>query len=341
MNVAIVHTAVSAESRPDESDVLDQVEAVSGPLESLGHTVQAIPCDLDLAGVKTRLVEIAPDAVFNLVESLGGYMRLIHVFPALLEALALPYTGSCAEALWVTTHKGMAKARMAENGLPTPPWLVPDEETEKWGSRVPLSDADAVKNSWILKSQWEHASVGLDEGRIVSVGSIEELSGCLKRLSAETGDACFAEAYIDGREFNLSVLGGPQGPRVLCPAEIVFEGFGEEKPKIVGYRAKWDPASWEYAHTPRRFDFHQKDRELLSRMEALALSCWKLFGLAGYARVDFRVDSKDRPWILEVNANPCLSPDAGFAAALERSGIPFSEAVERILHDAFHAGRIR
>ncbi|MFH2099767.1 MAG: D-alanine--D-alanine ligase, partial [Pseudomonadota bacterium] len=50
-------------------------------------------------------------------------------------------------------------------------------------------------------------------------------------------------------------------------------------------------------------------------------------------RVDFRVDPDGNPFILEVNANPCLSPDAGFAAAVDRAGMPFDRAVERILAD--------
>lgn len=66
-------------------------------------------------------------------------------------------------------------------------------------------------------------------------------------------------------------------------------------------------------------------------MTRLALACWRLFRLRGWARVDFRVDADGHPFILEVNANPCLSPDAGYAAALERAGIPFADAVGRIV----------
>ncbi|MFZ1984893.1 MAG: GNAT family N-acetyltransferase, partial [Desulfatitalea sp.] len=79
------------------------------------------------------------------------------------------------------------------------------------------------------------------------------------------------------------------------------------------------------------FDFAAEDAPLIDRLKALALACWELFDLAGYARVDFRVDSAGRPWVLEINANPCIAPDAGFAAAIERAGLTYDQAVERII----------
>jgi len=334
MNVAVVHTAVADDSAPDDRDVLYQVDAVSAGLKSLGHTVTVFPCNLDLAAIKSRLLAVRPRVIFNLVESLDGHMRLIHLFPAMLEAMAMPYTGSCAEALWVTTHKGMAKEKMSAAGLPTPSWVSAEAGRDTPETRSFFSDSDAIQKPWIIKSLWEHASVGLDEDRIVSMESFKELSDRLQKIFIKTGDPCFAEAYIDGREFNLSVLGGPSGPQVLSPAEIVFEGYADDKPKIVGYKAKWESDSWEYQHTPRSFDFPDTDQSLMDTLKDLALSCWRVFGLKGYARIDFRVDSDGRPWILEVNANPCLSPDAGFSAALKRSGISFAEAVGCILADA-------
>jgi D-alanine-D-alanine ligase len=147
------------------------------------------------------------------------------------------------------------------------------------------------------------------------------------------GRPCFAEQFIEGREFNLSVLTSSDGPRVLTPAEIEFVEFPPEKPRIVGHRAKWQADSFEYHHTPRRFDFPASDGALLDELRQLAASCWRLFRLRGWARVDFRVDMAGRPWILEVNANPCLSLDAGFAAALENAGIPFDQAIRQILED--------
>jgi D-alanine-D-alanine ligase len=164
-----------------------------------------------------------------------------------------------------------------------------------------------------------------------------DLSSLRERLSSRQqniGRPCFAERYVEGRELNVSLLAGPRGPNVLPPAEILFCGFPANTARLVDYRAKWDPDSLEYQNTPRRFRFPAADQPLLEELVRLTRSCWYLFGLRGYARVDFRVDPRGKPWILEVNANPCLSPDAGFAAALGEAGLSFQEGIERILADA-------
>jgi D-alanine-D-alanine ligase len=115
---------------------------------------------------------------------------------------------------------------------------------------------------------------------------------------------------------------------------MLFVGYAEDRPRILGAAAKWDELSSDYHQTTRSFHYPATDQPLLDELAALARSCWNAFDLAGYARVDFRVDADGQPWILEVNANPCLSPDAGFAAALEHSGISWEQAVARILNDA-------
>ena len=112
MRIAVVHNATDPEDRPDELDVLVQAESVSRSLKELGHDVVIMPCTLDLLSVKDRLLDFKPLLVFNLVESLGGQGRLIHLFPGLLDTLGILYTGSCTEAIFVTSHKTQAKERM-------------------------------------------------------------------------------------------------------------------------------------------------------------------------------------------------------------------------------------
>jgi D-alanine-D-alanine ligase len=188
--------------------------------------------------------------------------------------------------------------------------------------------------AYVLKTLWEHASFGLDEHSIVRPADEAALSDLLRQSARRLRRPCFAERYVEGREFNLSVLAGPDGPEVLPAAEIDFSAFPPGKPRIVGRRAKWEEASFDFQNTPRRFDFVPGDALRLEHLRGLARQAWQLFGLGGYARVDFRVDAAGQPWILEINANPCLSPDAGFAAALAQASIPFAQAVARILDDA-------
>lgn len=328
MRIAIVHNAVTDESSTDERDVLDQASAVAGALKRLGHQPVTLPCTLNLADMKYRLEQIAPDLVFNLVETLDAKGRLIHLFPALLEAMDLHFSGACADAIYLTSNKIRAKERMTAAGLPTPAWIGPFPQ-----GPGPIKTPVKSCTRWIIKSLWEHASIGLDADGILQ-GTASEMMPIFRQRAPGLGGACFAEAFIDGREFNLSLIAGPNGPQVLPPAEIVFVNFDPTRPRIVDYRAKWDVESFAYQNTPRRFDFNPTDAPLLDALADISRRCWTLFGLSGYARVDFRVDAKGRPWVLEINANPCIAPDAGFAAAVERAGISFETAVDRIIADA-------
>lgn len=332
MRIAILHNAVSAHASAADQDVLVQVDVVSRALAELGHQATALPVTLDLAATTHLLRQLEPDVVFNLVESLSGSDWLSGVVPALLANLSLAYTGSPIEACIVSADKLLAKERLAEARLPTPAWLSADRP----GGALAFhpADAEASGAAWILKSVTEHASFGLDEDCVFRDLSRAELVDRLERHAARLGRACFAEAYVEGREFNLSLLAGPDGPQVLAPAEIDFSAFPAGKPRVVGHRAKWEQGSFEFENTPRRFDFPASDRPLLDELARLATAAWDLFRLAGYARVDFRVDAAGQPWILEVNTNPCLSPDAGLAAAIEQTGLGFTEAVRRIVDDA-------
>ena len=323
MRVLILHQAIADGAAPDEQDVLRQADAVGQALVRLGHRVDSVACTLDLASLDAALSDRKPDLVFSLVESVAGFGRLIHLPPSLLDARRLPYTGCPADAIFLTSHKLLAKARLREAHLPTPPWV----------DAGPFC-VSHVARTWLVKSVWEHASQGMDDSCLVREATPATIAARLPAFAARMGGDCFAEAYIDGREFNLGLLAGPDGPEALPPSELVFRDFPPDKPRIVGYEAKWNTDSFEYRNTVRQFADDPADAALLNEMRRLARQCWTVFGLSGYARVDFRVDAENRPWILEVNANPCISPDSGFAAMLAQAGIPYDQAIARILADA-------
>ncbi len=325
MHILILHNAVADHEVASDQDVLTQVAAVQIALHTLGHSCAVWGCDLNLAAVQQCLADSEADLVFNLVESLGGTDRLMHLVPALLEGFGRRFTGSSARALQETGDKLGAKARLRAAGLPTPAWLVTHDTA---------THAAYAPDRYLIKAIHEHASYGLDDSCLVSTARAGDLLEQIDRVERRLGRPCFAERYIDGREFNLSLLASSAGVEVLPVAEIEFVDYGPHKPRIVGYRAKWDEESPEYHRTPRRFGFPPSDDNLLEKLRQLAIACWRLWDLRGYARVDFRVDGEGTPWILEVNGNPCLSPDAGFAAAVAQAGMSFEQAVARIVDDA-------
>lgn len=325
MKTAIVHADISEAPGKDEQDVLVQAEAVSASLLELGHEVSRLPVTLNLMKFEQDVDREKPDLVFNLVETLDGTGRFLHYVPALLERRNIPFTGSGSESLYTTTGKVLAKERLRYAGIPTPDWR------KGTGADTVAPDA-GFKPPYIVKPVWEDASVGLDDASIIRTP--ESLLDLLREKTDRYGH-CFIESFIEGREFNVSLLSdGFGGAEVLPVAEITFEEYPEGKPRIVGYDAKWEPGSFEYLNTPRTFDFGGGDGVLIERLRGICTRCWEAFDLHGYARIDFRVDRESNPWVIEINANPCISPDAGFTAAAERAGIHYTRMIERIVESA-------
>ena len=326
MKIVILYDRIAKEgSHPDQSDALVQAQAVGRALKDLGHESVEMTFSMDIKEFLKEIREAYPQLVFNLVESVEGHGRLIHFPASILDLLAMPYTGAPAEALYLTSSKILAKKILAGAGIPTPSYYSPGDLKTK---SIPLD------GPYIIKSVWEHASVGLEDGSVLSVKSTGQLLAEMEKRQAQLGGDCFAEQFIDGREFNLSILASQGGAEVLPPAEMRFIDYPAGKWKVVGYRAKWDEASFESLHTQRGFEFAKSERPLLQNLTDIAKRCWHLFGLRGYARVDFRVDERNQPWVLEINANPCLSPDAGFAAAASQAGLSYRQVVDRIIQDA-------
>lgn len=326
MRVAFLYNCSSEDPAQAAEDEHPTRSPVVAALKQLGHTVVPIACALNLAVVRKELLRVKPEVVFNRVESLGGSDSMIAAITLLLDSLHIPYTGNSTAALVATASKITVKKRLRDAGLPTPPWS--EFENEEGYAEAPPGG----RSKFILKAVHEHASFAITDASVVQPSRVTEMGELLRTLNTSTGRPHFAEQFIEGREFNLSLFGDE--PQVLPPAEIDFSEYPSDCERIVSYNAKCNPASVEYDRTERRFQFDESDGPLLQRLHKLSVQCWRIFGLCGYARVDFRVDMLGAPWILEINSNPCVLPGSGFAAALEYAGVSYVEAIQRILDDA-------
>jgi D-alanine-D-alanine ligase len=286
---------------------------------------------LDLASIET-LKARRPLLVFNLVDAIEGDGRLAPHVPARLDAIGVAYTGCSTRALLETLSKIDTKLKLAHAGLPTPDWSA-DGAGLNPDARV------------IVKPVWEHGSLGLDG---TSVMRCPDAPGAVAQRAMCLNTDHFAETYIEGREFHLSLLERSWGVEMLPIAEIVFGGLDVHEPKIYGYDNKWRPDSAAYVTTLRRFGLEQNEPKLAETLKQLALACWNLFGFGGYARVDFRVDPIGTPFIIDVNPNPYLSPDADDAAAAMEAGLSYKDLIASIVErslgvqdNAHHASQLK
>ena len=323
MRILILHTNIPPDAPPDDLDTLLQAAAIEAALKRRGHEAFCGVFVPDESEMDALIARENPDVVFNLVESLWGRGLYAPLAPAILASLGVPFTGADAAAMAAGTDKVLSKRILEAAGIPTPAW----SEAPNWRG--------IDQGRWIVKSVTEDASLGLDDAAVVS--GKNAVVARAQECAARHGGRWFAERYIHGREFNVAVIEREGEAHVLPIGEIVFERWDDRKPRIVGYAAKWHEATPEYRDTIRAFGLDESQPDLKQSLDQLSRKCWALFGLTGYARIDFRVDTHGQPFILEVKPNPCLEPHAGLAAACGQAGYPYDQLIEDIVRAALKA----
>ncbi|MBN1686714.1 MAG: ATP-grasp domain-containing protein [Spirochaetales bacterium] len=328
--VAVLYGRLLPDAGLDDQDILNEAAFISGALRELGYEPVWFEVGPDTSELERELLRLRPARVFNLADAIDGREDYVTVAPDMLERLGLPYSGTSAKAMRLASNKPEAKKIMTGAGIPTPPVVnLPLDD-------LAFQDAAGAPKAFIIKPVSGSASDGIDDDSVLrSRRDVENIDA--ERLRGLTCGEAYIEPFIPGREFAVALLEGAEGPEVFPPSEILFEGYPKDKPKIVGYAAKWLADSFEYKNTPRQFPAAAADGPIISRLRDLAVRCWNAFGLGGYARMDFRVDSGNEAWLIDINPNPCLSADAGFMAAAGRAGLTINDVVARIV--SFPSGK--
>jgi D-alanine-D-alanine ligase len=314
-NIVIVYNAyeprpTATGERLSEESVAEMAQQAHDAVRTLGIGVTLIPLQRSLLNFLGRVRELNPDALVNLCEGYYGRPQWESNVAGIFELLGLSFTGNAAKTLAICQDKFKAKAVLRAAGLPTAPaqlMLAGDEPLE-------------LKFPLIVKPNSEDASLGVYPESVVR--DEESLRRQVRRCLDNYKQPVLVEAFIDGREFNVSVMeNGIATP--LPVSEIDFSAMPKDMPRIVGYDAKWFEDHPLYQKTPPVCPAAIDD-ELRGKLQGLAAAAFRTMGCRDYARVDFRMDAKSRPFILEVNPNPDISTNAGYARALKAAGIEYA-----------------
>jgi D-alanine-D-alanine ligase len=305
-----------------EQGVIACAQAVADALQGTGYQVAQVPIYND---VELALAPYPPThwVVFNLGEGLEGRLFEEARIAWALEAMGYRFTGSGGDAIARSVHKAQAKTVLAANGADTPPWWLfrhPDEvDTLATDLLFPL----------IVKPVAEDASIGIGPDAVVHTA--QALRQRVAYIVERYRQTALAEVFVAGREFNISLWDDPL--QVLPLAEIDFGDFTDPYACIVSFAAKWEVNSFEYHHTPVLCPA-PVDPDLGARITDTAWRAWAAIGCRGYARVDMRISAEGIPYVVEVNCNPDLSPDAGFHHAARAAGYGYEDMVVHILEIA-------
>ena len=320
MKVGILFDGASAYATNPDELILGTVEAIEKSLVSEGNEVGYVPVFQDGKWIE-KLRRAKYDLVFNMCEGIDGIAALESAVISVLELFRLPFTGASSYTTAVCLRKHVVNGMLEKAGLPVPRFAV-------------LRRGDplvTVGFPAIIKPAAEDASLGIEQRSVVrTTRQLAERVGAMLEL----WDEVLVQRYIDGREVNVGIL----GDTVLPISEIDFSRMPAGRWRIVTYQSKWETGSVEdLGATPRCPA--KMPVKLANEIRRIALRAWKLAGGFGYGRVDMRIDTNGRPWILEVNANPDIAPDAGVARMARVAGIEYSALIRNICELALVHGR--
>jgi D-alanine-D-alanine ligase len=331
--VAVLYTSVEEslagiadEKMRETMDLAVSARWVAEGLARSGVAAKYFTFGRDIVALAGSFSAFAADAVFNLSECPMNSAQKEPHGAALLELLRLPYTGNGPMPLAVCNDKALTKRILASHGISTPGFRLYSEVPRgTCGLAFPV----------IVKPAKEDGSAGITEDSIV-----EDEAGLKARVEhviEKYAQEALVEEFVGGREFNVGVLGNGTAAdpyRALPPAELVYRN---RKWRICSFESKWDPSHPSYSEIAPQCPADVSD-DLRAGLTKLTIDCARVFGLCGYSRVDFRTDGKGRLFVLEVNPNPDISPDAGLARAARAGGYSYDELLLEILRLALARG---
>jgi D-alanine-D-alanine ligase len=328
VRVTILYNLFERLEKGEEKDILseeavkEEIGAVEDAVRALGHDYLTLAIRYEIQPIIHSLKEFSPDVVVNLCESVFGNTSWEMNIPALLDLFKIPYTGSPPLTLGLCQDKGKVKDILLSQGILTPRYKIFDREVNHIkGNVFPM----------IVKPLHEDGSLGISKQSVVF--DDETLSRQIQYIMEKYHQPALVEEFIDGREINVGLVEANGKVDTLPASEIDYSGFPSSIPRICGYEAKWVTESIEYQRSkpvcPAPLDWVTK-----KRIEQIAVKVFRLFGCRDYARVDFRIDRDGKIFVLEVNPNPDISPQAGMSRAIRVQGMTYKDFVSILLTKA-------
>lgn len=324
--IIMLHDRAYDESTPDELFNITIAEELGDVIATLGITVTCMPfTDETMMSLKQKKAAGENFAIFNLVENVERRPEWQPRAMEALEQLGMPFTGTDTGTLLACdADKFRMKELFRAQNLPTPPFATRHNP-------APLYEQPGL---WLVKSAIYHGSFNVKQENVSDDPAY--LLRLMQQYESEHGGLWFAERYLPGREFFIGMIGHRgQDPELLPETELVFDPayYKDDRRPILTEDAKWEEADDQYKSMGARYGALPDSDPLKAKLEQLAIKSWHALDLGGYARIDFRLDDKGDPSILEVNTNPYLAiiPDSYIYQPAACAGLSVADVLTKII----------
>jgi D-alanine-D-alanine ligase len=307
----------SEEERFDWKTEWDVVRTLRG----IGHEVRPLGVQDELLPIRNTIEEFKPHVVFNLLEEFHGNVLFDQNVVSLLELLRVPYTGCNPRGMIISREKALAKKLLFYHRIRVPAFHV-------FGYGRKVKRPRSLGFPLIVKSLTEHASLGISQASLVS--DDEELAERVAFVHRRIATDALAEQFIEGREIYVGVIGNDR-LTALPPRELVFERARPDVPLIATEKVQHDLAYQKKHGIDQRAAEHLPPT-VASGIAHLSKRIYRILGLSGYARLDFRLSPDGNLWFLEANPNPEIAFGEEFASAAEQAGVSYPDLLQRILN---------
>jgi len=314
-----------AEADPENKareDVKEVARDVLRILGAGGFETGELGVTNDISAAIAALVDMKPNAVFNLCESIHGDNRFESLMPLLMDLLGIAYTGSCPLGLSLALRKEKVKDILRGCGVPV----------ARGGLVTSIEDCARMEIAFpiMVKPAREDASVGICSASVTH--NQDALEQRVAYVLENYRQPALVEEFIEGREIYVSILERVDDEPMVFPFfEIDFSDMPRDRPNIVSFEGKWIEDSVEYKGT-RPVRCEGLSTELRTHIAKTALSAFRAVGLRDYGRMDFRLSQAGVPYIIDVNPNCDLSDLAGgYSRAAKAAGLSYKELILRIV----------
>lgn len=279
-------------------DLKNQFEEIKNVIsKNKKQIIKHVVVSLNLNKLKKEILKFKPDKVINLVETIEGKMEYISLVPKILEELKVFFTGSGSFSLENSTNKLLYKKLCNLNNIP-----------------VPITN-NLSKS--IVKSVFEHGSLGLESGNVLKGERIIYLK--IKELEEKYNTKFFSEEFIEGKEVNVTFFHNKNEWKILSPVEL------EVNNDILTFENKWND---DIQYNRKNLD----DKNIEFKILFYTKKIIELFNIKDYGRIDFRINN-DKIYIIDINTNPCISINSGFVNTLKENSISYEDFINLIIFD--------